>query len=230
MKRLATSFALMVVCAASALAANPVRISQVYGGGNSTTGTPTYTQDYVEIYNSGDVAVDIGGWWLMYGSTNGLWGSASNQGFEFPAGTTIQPCQYMLVVSYTGGYDLLGSSLPVTPDFSWHVNNLSATAGKVLLSTAANFNVVCGSEVGPVDKVGYGFGSSCPETSLAPLLSDHEAAVRNDAGNQDTDNNGADFTAVSNPVPHNSRSPRDPACLATPTHSSTWGQVKSIYR
>jgi hypothetical protein len=229
MKRLATLLALMAVCAAPALAANPVRISQIYGGGGSTTGTPTYKTDYIEIYNSGDVAVNIGGWWIQYGPTNGLWATATNQLFEFPVGTTIQPCQYILVQTGINGPDVLGSNLPVTFDFG-AVINLSATAGKVLLSSEANFLVACGSEVGLVDKVGYGTGSSCPETSLAPLLSDQQAAVRKNGGNQDTDDNGADFTAVSNPVPHNSHSPRNPACLATPTHSSTWGQVKSIYR
>jgi hypothetical protein len=228
MKRLATSFALMVVCAAPALAANPVRISQVYGGGGNTTGTPTYKEDYIEVYNSGDVAVDIGGWYLQYGTTNGLWASASNQLFQFPLGTTIQPCQYMLVATY-GGSGFLGSNLPVPWDFAVLGPNMSATSGKVLLSTAINYGVVCGSEVGMVDNVAYGTSVNCPGTPNAPGLSDQQAAVRNDGGNQDTDS-GADFTAVSNPVPHNSQSPRNPACLATPTRSSTWGGVKSIYR
>jgi hypothetical protein len=228
MKPLGSLLALMAVCAAPALAANPVRISQIYGGGGNTTGTPTYKEDYIEVYNSGDVAVDIGGWWLQYGTTNGLWASAPNQAVQFPLGTTIQPCQYMLAATY-GGSAFLGSSLPVRWDFAFAGPNMSATSGKVLLSTAANFSVVCGSEVGVVDKVAYGTSFDCPGTPIAPGLSDQQAAVRNDGGNQDTDS-GADFTAVSNPVPHNSQSPRNPACLATPTRSTTWGQVKSIYR
>src|SRR5262249_28163856 len=67
-KPLGSLLALMVVCVAPALAANPVRISQIYGGGGNTTGTPSYKYDYIEVYNSGDVAVDIGGWWLQYGT------------------------------------------------------------------------------------------------------------------------------------------------------------------
>jgi len=123
--------ALMAVCAAPALAANPVRISQIYGGGGNTTGTPTYKEDYIEVYNSGDVAVDIGGWWLQYGTTNGLWASAPNQAVEFPPGTIIQPCQYMLVATY-GGSAFLGSSLFGRWDFAYAGPNMSATSGKVL--------------------------------------------------------------------------------------------------
>jgi hypothetical protein len=54
--------------------------------------------------------------------------------------------------------------------------------------------------------------------------------VRNSNGNSDTDNNVNDFAIVTNPVPRNSQSPKNPACLATPTKASTWGSVKAIYR
>ena len=37
-----------------ALAANPLRISQVYGGGGNTGAT--YTHDYFEIFNSGSTS------------------------------------------------------------------------------------------------------------------------------------------------------------------------------
>lgn len=229
MNRLATLLAIMAVCTAPALAANPVRISQVYGGGNSTTGTPTYKLDYVEIFNSGDVAVDIGGWNLQYSCPTCVWAGASNQLFEFPLGTTIQPCQYILVASGISAPNVLGA-WPPTWDFTWQVINMSETAGKVLLSTGVNFSVPCGSEVGLVDKVAYGSGSTCSETSPAPALTSQQAVVRKDAGKQDTDDNSADFTVVTDAVPHNSKSPLAPPCLATPTEASTWGHLKSIYR
>ena len=229
MNRLATLLAITAVCAAPALAANPVRISQVYGGGNSTTGTPTYRLDYVEIFNSGDVAVDISGWYLQYSCPTCVWASASNQLFEFPPGATIQPCQYLLIVSGVSSPDVLGA-WPPPEDFRGPMFNMSETAGKVLLSTAANFSVPCGSEVGLVDKVAYGPGSTCSETSTTPALNKQQAVVRKDAGKQDTDDNGADFTVVTDAVPHNSKSPVASPCLATPTQTSTWGKLKSIYR
>lgn len=228
MNRLATLLAIIAVCAAPALAANPVRISQVYGGGHSTTGTPTYRLDYVEIFNSGDVAVDIGGWYLQYSCPTCVWASSGNQLFEFPVGTTIQPCQYILIASGLTAPNELGP-YPPNPDFG-AVISMSETAGKVLLSTAANFSVPCGSEVGLVDKVAYGPGSTCSETSPTPALTKQQAIVRKDTGRQDTDDNGADFIVVTDAVPHNSNSPRTSPCLPTPTQASTWGQLKSIYR
>jgi len=228
MKRIVTTLALVAVCAAPALAANPLRISQVYGGGGASTGSPTYTLDYVEIYNSGNVAVNIGSWTIEYGSATGNWGSSALNQFTFPVGTIIQPCQYMLVAQGTPG--TLGAPLPVTPDFSGTLT-MSATAGKVALFNALNNNLACGSElVGTlVDKVSYGTGN-CPENTNVGLLSSAQGAVRNNNGNTDTDNNLNDFTIVTNPVPRNSQSPRNPACLATPTKVSTWGSVKAIYR
>src|SRR5512147_3063053 len=96
MKRIVTTLALLAVCAAPALAANQIRISQVYGGGGGTSTLNTYNVDYVEIYNSGVTPVNIGGWAIEYGSATGLWGSSAGNIFNIPANTTIQPCQYML--------------------------------------------------------------------------------------------------------------------------------------
>src|SRR5262245_26417882 len=76
MRRVVTTLALIALCAAPALAANQVRISQVYGGGGATSGTPTYNQDYVEIFNSGTTAVNIGSWQIAYGSAAGNWAGA----------------------------------------------------------------------------------------------------------------------------------------------------------
>jgi len=227
MRRVVTTLALIALCAAPALAANQVRISQVYGGGGATSGTPTYNQDYVEIFNSGTTAVNIGSWQIAYGSAAGNWASAGTNQFTFPQGTIIQPCQYLYVA--LGTPSTAGAPLPVTPDFSGPIN-MSATTGKVALFNAAQANIPCGSEpVGSiVDKVSYGTGN-CPENTNVPTLSNSQGAVRNSNGNTDTDNNLNDFTIVGNPVPRNHTS-FDPTCLATPTRSSTWGSVKAIYR
>ena len=228
MKRLVTTFALLAVCAAPVLAANQVRISQVYGGGGGSSGT--YIRDYVEIYNSGNTPVNIGGWTLEYGSATGNWGSSAGNIFTFPVNTTIQPCQYLLLEAGANGTG--GAALPVTPDFQTATTgfSMSATTGKVALFTAANANLACGAEIGGtlVDKVSYGTGN-CPENTNVGTLSNTQGAVRNAAGATDTDHNLNDFTIVGNPIPRNGQS-FNPACLITPTKSSTWGQVKSIYR
>jgi hypothetical protein len=228
MRRFATTLALLAVCAAPALAANQVRISQAYGGGGGSTGT--YLRDYVEIYNSGVTPVNIGGWVLEYGSATGNWGSSAGNIFTFPLGTIIQPCQYMLLEAGANG--TAGAALPVPADFQTATSGFSMAAGsgKVGLFNAANANLACGAELPGtlVDKVAYGT-SNCPEVTAVGLLSSTQGAVRNAAGATDTDNNVNDFTIVGNPVPRNSSS-FNPNCLATPTKSGTWGQVKSIYR
>ena len=227
MRRIVTTLALIVLCAAPALAANQVRISQVYGGGGAASGTPTYNQDYVEIFNSGATPVNISGWQIAYGSAAGNWASAANNQFTFGQGVILQPCQYLYVAF--GTPSAAGAPLPVTPDFTGPIN-MSATSGKVALFNAAQANIACGAEPGGsiVDKVSYGTGN-CPENTNVGTLSNAQGAVRNSNGNADTDNNLNDFTIVGNPVPRNTSS-FDPTCLATPTRSSTWGNVKAIYR
>ena len=227
MKRIVTTLALLAVTASAAFAANPLRISQVYGGGGGSTGT--YLKDYVELYNNGNVAVNIGGWVLEYGSSAGNWGSSATNIFTFPVGTTIQPCQYMLIE--LGAPGTAGAALPVPADFSTTNLSMSSSSGKIALMSAPNANTACGLEAAGtiVDKVSYGTGN-CPETTNVGLLSSTSGAVRNNAGVQDTDSNLADFTIVANPVPRNTASARNASCLVTPTSKSTWGAVKSIYR
>jgi hypothetical protein len=94
-----------------------------------------------------------------------------------------------------------------------------------------NPNIACGSEIAGsiVDKVAWGTGN-CPEGAATAATVATQGLVRNGAGTADTDNNVADFTLVTNPVPRNSQSPGNPNCLVTPTKTSTWGAVKTIYR
>ena len=41
-------------------AANPIRISQAYGGGGNSGAT--YTHDFIELYNSSNADVIVNGW------------------------------------------------------------------------------------------------------------------------------------------------------------------------
>jgi len=226
MKKLVTTLALLAICSTSALAANSVRISQVYGGGGSASAA--YVNDYVELFNASGAAINISGWTLEYGSATGNWGSSALNIFTFPQGASIGACSYVLVALSGGGG---GAPLPVTPDYTGTLT-LSGTTGKVaLFSTATgNANVACGAEAGPiVDKVSYGTGN-CPETTNVAALSAFTAGVRKVGGLTDTDNNSSDFTVEGSFAPRNSSSPANPDCLATPTAPSTWGAVKGLYR
>ena len=242
MKRIVTilgATALLALAASSAFAANQVRISQVYSAGGNTGAT--YKQKFVELFNSGNSAVNITGWALVYGSSTGVWnttgGTTFTNSWVFPS-ATIQPCGYLLV-SFLGtatiGADLTAS---ITPDFQvitpTPVITMSGTNGKLMLAQSAPANgVLCGAEgVVIVDKLAYGPSSTCAEGTPTASLSASTAAVRGLGGLTDTDVNSADFAVVAAATPRNAASPHNVlgTCAPSATVHGTWGQLKSIYR
>src|SRR6266536_2341468 len=133
-----------------------------------------------------------------------------------------------LVVSqvYGGGGN---SGAPYTNDFveifnrgtvtvslaGMSVQYASATGRKVILASTTS-GLACNGSVGQpcsaaqvaqiVDLVGYDGANFFEGASAASTLSNTTAALRNDSGCTDTDNNGADFTAGP-PAPRNAISP-----------------------
>ena len=226
------AIALVILALAAPAFAADVRISQVYGGGGSTSTNPTpaFNQDFVELYNATNWPVDISGWAIEYGSATGAWGSFVDNYYVFPAGTVIPPCSYLLVggkllATYTG------APLPAVD----HLANFSASAtgGKFGLFTSLQLNVACGLETpgALVDKVSYGTTTNCAEGwSTVGALSSLTAALRNQDGYMDTDDNLADFT-IGTPAPRNSASPINDIC-GTPvsTETSSFGALKAIFR
>ena len=231
MKKLATllaAAALLAVAVNAAFAANAVRISQAYGGGG---GSGYYLYDYVELYNSTNAAVSVGGDYLEYGSATGNWGSSTGNIYQIPANTMIQPCSYLLI--QLGAAGTAGAALPVTPDLVTANLSMSQSTGKVGLFTALDSNGACGTEAGiVVDKVAWGTSNCYEGTGAAGGTTNQSAVVRLQGGQTDNDNNAADFTVVTSPVPHNSASPANPngPCGTVPTLNKTWGTLKSIYR
>ncbi|HET8591136.1 MAG TPA: lamin tail domain-containing protein, partial [Nakamurella sp.] len=55
--------------AADVSAGAPVIINELYGGGGNSGAT--YTNDYIELANTGDTAVDVSGWSVQYKSATG---------------------------------------------------------------------------------------------------------------------------------------------------------------
>jgi hypothetical protein len=218
--------ALGLVVASSAFAANAVRISQVYGGGGSSSGT--YKYDYVELFNSAGVPADIGGWAIMYASSTGSFGTATYSYTVFPTGTTIPACGYFLIQAGSAGTG--GGDLP-TPDGVLYAY-MSGTSGKVALMPSATVGWACSGDVsalGAVDFVGYG-GATCYETAAASYTDAVTCNVRKLDGMTDTDDNSADFTLMTSWTVHNSASPTNPLCTVVPAVSETWGRVKTLYR
>src|SRR6266705_1981584 len=96
-------------------------ISQIYGGGGEA-GAP-YHDDYVELFNRGNSAVDVTGWSVQYASAAGsAWSTTALSG-------TVPPGGYFLVQEAAGAGN--GAALP-TPD-AFGTIALSGTAGKVAL-------------------------------------------------------------------------------------------------
>lgn len=202
-------------------------ISQVFGGGGGTTGT--YKNDYVELFNISGSPQSLDGLSLQYGSATGQFGSSAGNIAALPTGVTIQPGQYFLVQLGTAGTG--GADLPVTPDFVSPNITASGTNGKIALTNGLPPNS-CGATATPcalpnaqiIDLVSYGVSNNAEGGATAgngTSLTSTQGAVRNGGGCMETDNNAADFTIVTAPVPRNTASPRNPCGNATPTPTLT---------
>lgn len=186
----------------TAHAASPhIVISQVYGGGGNSGAI--YTHDFIELFNRSGSAVDVTGWSVQYApATNSTWNVTELSGI-------IEPGQYYLIRQATNGST--GISLP-TPDASNDIN-LNAQRGKVaLVNHNASLSGTCPTGGAVIDFVGYGAGSTganCFEGSgPAQTISNSTAAIRNENGCTDTDDNATDFSAAA-PAPRNSAAPRN---------------------
>ncbi len=190
---LGTALVAWLGAAAPALAA--VQISQVYGGGNSGA---TLKQDFIEIFNAGNTAAAVGGWSVQYASSTGT----SWQVTALPAGTTLQPGQYLLIRQAQGAGGMVDL---MAPDVTGTIP-MSATAGKVALvqnATTALSGACPTANV--VDFISYGAASSACEGSPTANLSNTTAALRTAGGCQDTSVNLNDFT-IGTPNPRNTAS------------------------
>jgi hypothetical protein len=144
---------------------------------------------------------------LQYASATGTGnlGGTATQLTELP-GVTLEPGEYYLVQEAGGAS---GVPLP-TPDLVDATPiAMAAASGKVALATGQT-SLGCNGGSAPcsgsqlariVDLVGYGAANFFEGAGPAPILSNTTAALRNDGGAVDTDNNAADFTAGA-PSPH----------------------------
>jgi uncharacterized protein len=171
-------------------------ISQVYGGGGNTGAT--LTNDFIELFNSSNVAINLAGYSVQYAASTGSNWSSTNLTSFF-----LNPGQYYLIQELQGAGGT--QSLP-TPDAIGTIA-LSATAGKVAL--VSNTTLIASGTLCPVgggsivDFLGYGSATNCSEGAPTANLSNTTAAFRNNLGFQDTNNNLTDFS-IGAPAPRNS--------------------------
>jgi predicted extracellular nuclease len=184
----------------------PVVISQVYGGGGNSGAT--YTHDFIELFNRTDEAVSLAGWSVQYANTTGTSWTPT------PLTGSIAPGGYYLVQEAAGA----GGSTALPPPDATGGIAMGASSGKVaLVGPGTALSGSCPLDV-TVDFVGYGSANCFEGSAAVPALSNTTAAIRDDGGAIDTDNNVGDFTTGA-PNPRNSggTTPTDP-CVepATP--------------
>ena len=204
------TLAAIALAAAMGFTATPSRasspdvvVAQVYGGGGNSGAT--FTNDFIELYNRGSAAVDLGGFSVQYAAAAGsTWQVTALSG-------SIAPGAHYLVQEAAGA----GGTTPLpTPDASGSIA-MSGTAGKVALVTNATaLTAVCGANCdgAPVvrDFVGYGTAANDFEgAGPTATLSNTTAAHRAGGGAVDTDDNRADF-ATAAPAPAGGGGPPPP--------------------
>jgi hypothetical protein len=179
-----------------------VIITEVYGGGGNSGAT--YKNDFIELYNTTESSIEIGGWSIQYYTATNIGVSTNN--FVIPAGETIVANKYFLIQAATAGGGTI--NLP-TPDAVCTLG-LSATAGKVILyatneaQTISDLNSITGNAYFK-DYVPFGTTATPVWVSATAAPSNTTSASRKMANNlyQYTPNIGLDFEIIA-PDPKNS--------------------------
>ncbi len=186
-----------------------VVISQIYGAGGTITGA-TYKNDFVELHNRGNVAVDLNGWSVQFAnSTESTWISTNLTG-------TMAPGGYYLIRGAAGtgcsgnpcGNNIYNADRD-DPSF-----DLNSWRGKLaLVASTTVLTEACPSEV--VDFVGFGSLTECYEGSAAAWGTAYDTSI-NRRGSEclDTAQNNQNFSQRT-PLYRNSLSTRR-YCGCTP--------------
>jgi predicted extracellular nuclease len=149
--------------------------------------------EFVEVQNTGTVALDVSGYKLNASNASGTTGTR----FTFPAGTSVAPgCFLLLANTAASGYS--GS---VLPDLKY-TTGVTDDGGLALLNASGAF----------IDQVGLSAGSAyklgTPLASLGSSNADQGYGRRTNAGGfpQSSGDNSADWVKVSPTAPRNSTS------------------------
>lgn len=207
-------FAAALLVAPAARSASPdMVVSQVYGGGGNSGAT--YANDFVELFNRGSSAVDLGTWSIQYASATGTSWQVT------PLTGTVQPGKYFLVQLASAA--AVGSALP-TPDATG-TTNLANSGGKVAVVRSATA-LTCGAAAGScsadanvADLVGYGSATDYEGSDAAPGLTNTTSDLRAGGGCTDTDVNESDFAGAT-PTPQNSATVAAPCTGGPPPEES----------
>lgn len=197
MKKIYTLLALVIL---SASASAQIVISQVYGGGGNSGAT--YKNDFIELFNRGNTAININGYTLQYASASGAFGgSGANTNKTVLPDVTIQPGKYYLIQQAAGA----GGTTDLVADFvptGTAVLAMSGTNLKIAL-TSTDATITSPTDATVLDFVGIGSANLFEGNGATAVMSNSTSASRNNAGCTDTNNNVTDFT-VGDVAPRNS--------------------------
>jgi hypothetical protein len=199
--------------------ASPVRISQIYGGGGLANAP--YQNDFIELHNTGQTAVDVTGWSIQYfGSTQSgpafridLSGVIPAGGYYLAAGRSSNGCN-----SFTAP---CGVPLPAVDAANLTLNISNTNAMVYLVNYQDTIQGYCRPDIAPLDMVGYGSGVLCYEgDDPAPAATNTTALIREGDGCQDEDQNATDFFTAA-PIPRNTAAPAV-ICAPQAVTLATW--------
>lgn len=192
-------------------AAAPVHlvISEVYGGGGNSGAT--FRNDFIEVYNPGNTAVDLTGWSVQYAA-------AAGTSWQVTPLTGSIPAKSFYLIQEAAGSG--GTTALPTPDAVGTIL-MSGTTFKIILSnTATALSGANPTGANVIDKIGVGPTANGFETAPTALLSNTTSAERKasatstattlglggseefNGNGYDTDNNSTDFV-ITAPNPQN---------------------------
>jgi hypothetical protein len=160
MKKLVAATALLAALAGAAGSADAaLYISQIYGGGGATAAAPLYSNDWVQLYNSGATDINLSGYSLQYAAATSTTTYSSSNTHNLSG--TVGANSYFLIQEGRGT-GLAGTATDPIYDLTLGTFaglNMAATAGKLaLFSTGyvANVSTQSSSVANLVDLVGFG--------------------------------------------------------------------------
>ena len=183
MKKLALAIAFAVALPLASSRADIV-VNEVYAGGNNS-GAP-FNQDFVELFNNGSAAVDIGGWTIQYQTATGTTFSLVG---TVPSSTFLAAGDFYTITAAPVPAGATGANVP-SDQVGANVN-FANTGGKIFLFNNAPTPLT-------VDLVGWGTANQF-ETSPAPAMS-NTVSIQRIANGFDSGDNGTDFRLLT-PTP-----------------------------